>query len=104
MHAPPNIEAPVLQPPLPDYPDLPQIVMVTGNSIGNNVYPAKVQQYSGSLTLRSRETCYVWEPNSIALSVNAYYDCRLIGSHLGLPLFAASCCVTGTVPSSSASA
>ncbi len=95
-----NLEPPILQPPLPNYPPLDQIVRVTAPSIGGNVYPAVVQQYTGSLTMRDREPCYVQEPNGVQLSP-ALYDCRLVGSYLGLPLFQTACCVSGSFSSSS---
>ena len=95
-----NLDAPRLLPDLPNYPDAPQIVRVYAPSIGSNIYPAVVQQYNGSLAFRDRELCYVTEPNAVVLSP-ALYDCRLIGSHLGLPLFATTCCVSGSFSSSS---
>ena len=97
-----ELAGPDLGPGLPVYPELPQVCRVSAGSIGNNVYPALIQQYNGALAFRDREACYVWEPNGISLSPG-YYDCRLIGSHLGLPLFAATCCPTGTFSSSSSS-
>lgn len=88
-----NLTPPILQPPLPTYPDLPQILRVVSPSIGGNIYPAITQQYNGSLAFRDREAAYVYEPNGVQLSP-AYYDCRLVGSYLGLPLYATSCCVS----------
>lgn len=95
-----NLDAPLLQPDLPNYPILEQFVRVTGNTIGGGIYPCVVCQYSGSLTMRDREPAYVKEANGTALTPS-YYDCRLVGSHLGLPLFMAGCCVSGTFSSSS---
>ncbi len=100
---PQNIEPPLLQPDLPNYPIIDQIVRVSAPSIGGNVYPAVIQQYNGSLGFRDRTICYVVEPNGVLLSA-ALYDCRLVGSYLGLPLFAATCCVgSGGFSSSSSS-
>lgn len=98
-----NLEHATLQPDLPNYPPLPQMVRVVAPSVGGNVYPAVVQQYTGLLTFRSREPCYVVEPNGVTLSP-AIYDCRLVGSYLGLPLYATACCVSGDFSSSMSSA
>ncbi len=95
-----NDNPPILTPPLPNYPELPQLVRVSAPSIGNNVYPGFVLQYGGSLSFRDREPCYLWEPNGVALSP-AVYDCRLIGSYNSLPLFVTSCCVSRSFSSSS---
>ena len=95
-----NLDEPLLQPDLPNYPLLEQFVRVYSPSIGSNIYPAVVQQFNGTLGFRDREACYVTEPNGIALGP-AMYDCRLIGSYLGLPLYATSCCVSGSFSSSS---
>jgi hypothetical protein len=97
-----NLLAPVLQSPLPNYPLVEQDVRVSAASIGGNVYPGFVQQYAGSLAYRDREACYVWEPNGVSLTTSIYGG-RLVGSHLGLPLYAVACCVPGTVPAGSSS-
>lgn len=89
-----------LTPGLPNYPDLSQLVRVDAATVGNNVYPAFVQQYTGSLTFRDRESCYVQEPNGVILAPKRY-DCRLVGSYLGKPLFVTTCCVSGSFSSSS---
>jgi len=91
---PPNIVPPSpFQPDLPNYPEVSQLVRVA-SGISGGVYPGFVQQYAGSLSFRDREACYVLEPNGITLNPGRY-DCRLVGSLSGLPLFAATCCVTG---------
>lgn len=95
-----NISPPLLQPDLPNYPVIDQIVRASGPSIGNNVYPGVIQQYNGLLGFRDRAACYLTEPNGVALSP-ALYDCRLVGSYLGKPLFATTCCVSGSFSSSS---
>lgn len=96
----PNLIAPQLLSDLPNYPLVDQLCQVTAPTIGNNIYPAVTQQYTGSLTFRGRELCYVQEPNGVRLGPQIY-DCRLVGSHLGLPLYATTCCLSGTFPSSS---
>ena len=98
-----NLNAPILLPPLPDYPDLPQLVRVSAPSVGRNVYPCLTQQYAGNLVLRDREPAYCWEPNGVLL-FPAIYDCRLVGSYLGLPLYVPTCCVSGSFSSSLSSA
>ena len=95
-----NIMPPNLQNDLPNYPEVSQFVRVTSATIGSNVYPAVTQQYTGSLSFRDRESCYLYEPNGVALTANIY-DCRLIGSYLTLPLYATTCCVSGVAPGSS---
>jgi hypothetical protein len=97
-----NIDAPFFQPDLPDYPPLEQLVRATGPTVATNVYPGVVQQYAGSLAFRDREPCYLTEPNGVSLSP-AIYDCRLVGSYLGLPLYATTCCLSGAFSSSSMS-
>jgi hypothetical protein len=87
-----NTQAPDFGPGFPVYPELPQLVRVSGVALGGtNTYPGFVQQYVPSLTFRDRESCYVVEPNGIVLAM-AIYDGRLVGSYLGLPLFAVACC------------
>lgn len=99
----PNISAPRLQPPLPNYPVTRQFVRVE-QSLGSVSY-GFVQQFNGT-TPRDREACYIIEPNNIAFSPGKY-KARLIGSHSGafgvLPLFAVSlaCCSPGSSFSSS---
>ena len=96
-----NLHAPDFGPREPVYPELDQVNLVTGAPLpGTNIYPAVTQQYSTPLTLRNREPCYVTEPNGIRLGPG-YYDCRLVSSYLGLPLYATTCCVPA--PSSSSS-
>lgn len=96
-----DLVAPFFGPQNPFYPELPQVLRVSGGAIAGNVYPAFNTQRNGlALELRDREASYVWEPNGIVLQAG-YYDCRLIGSHLGLPLYATTCC---PVSASSASA
>lgn len=102
-----NTNPPFFGPTLPVYPELPQIVKVTGPALDGTspgVYPCLVQQYVQPLTLRDREPSYVTEPNGVALAVGAYYDCRLVTNYLGLPLYATSCCVIGSPGSSSSAA
>ena len=88
-------QAPDFGPAFPVYPELPQILRVTGGPAAGNVYTAFVQQYNPSapLTFRDREACYLTEPNGVIL-VPGYYDGRLVGSYLTLPLFAVTCCPT----------
>jgi len=95
-----NIDAPILQPDLPNYPIVDQLARVTSPSIGSNIYPAIIVQYDGVSAFRDRTLCYVTEPNGVSLSPSIY-DCRVVGSHLGLPLLATSCCVSGGFSSSS---
>lgn len=97
-----NLSAPGLQAPLPNYPIHEQNIRLIGPADGNNIYPGFVQQYGGNLAFRDREKCYLFEPNGVALSL-AIYDCRLVGSYLGSPLFSTTCCTVGTIPSSSVS-
>lgn len=85
------LQPPVFAPMLPNYPEIAQVCHVYAASIGSNIYPAYVSQYDGSLAFRDRESCYVYEPNGVVLSVGQY-DCRLIGSYLGIPIFATTCC------------
>ncbi len=93
-------QPPDFSPGLPLYPHLAQLCRVSSPSILPGLYPAFTQQWSGgALTMRDREPCYVWEPNLVPLG-QAIYDCRLVGSYSGLPLYATSCCVP---PSSSSS-
>lgn len=79
----------------PTYPHLPQFCRITSGSVGSNVYPAFTCQWAPPLAMRDREACYVWEPNGIALQPG-FYDCRLVGNYLGLPLYATSCCPVGS--------
>lgn len=97
------LQAPDYAPTLPVYGVLDQIIRTSGPAIvGTNVYPGWICQYAGSLTLRDRTPCYVTEPNGVVLGPG-YYDCRLVDSYAGLPLFATTCCVSGAFPSSSSS-
>lgn len=96
-------QPPFFGPMLPNYPKVDQICRIYASSLsGTNIYPAYVQQYNGSLAFRDREPCYVTEPNGIALK-GGLYDTRLIGSYLGLPLFATTCCPAGSFDASSSS-
>lgn len=100
-----NLMPPDLGPSAPLYPHLPQIVRLVGPPVVGTapaVYPGLVQQYSGNLTLRDREACYLLEPNRIPLGAG-YYDCRLVGSFAGQPLFVTTCCPAGAFPSVSSS-
>lgn len=93
----------MLETPLPSYPVLEQDVRVTAlASAQQNLYYGFVQQYAGNLSFRDREACYVVEPNGVAMG-GGIYGCRLVGSYKGLPLFAATCCVSGSLSSSSSS-
>jgi hypothetical protein len=96
-----NVQPPALGPQFPVYPELPQLCRVTAPSGGQNIYPALVQQFTPPLGLRDREPCFVWEPNGVTLGP-FIYDCRLVGSYLGLPLFVTNCCLSGGFSSSSA--
>lgn len=94
-------EAPFYGPQLPLYPAIEQVCRVYASALaGTNVYPAYMQQYAGALAFRDREPCYVVEPNGITLRAGRY-DCRLVGSYLGLPLLATTCCPVGAYDSSS---
>lgn len=97
-----NLDPPILQPDLPNYPLVEQLARVASDSIGSNIYPGYVQQYAGALAFRDREACYIWEPNGVQLSP-AIYDCRLIGSYQDLPLYAATCCISAPFGSSASS-
>jgi hypothetical protein len=107
-----NLNAPFFGPEAPLYPQLPQIVLVTGPAVGGTnpaIYPCVVQQLNpATLQMRSRETSYVVEPNRIKLGP-AYYDCRLVGAYQGpgdnspQPLYATTCCVPVVSSSSSMS-
>ena len=99
-----NYEPPYLGKQLPTYPHLAQLVRLTGPALSGTVpaiYPCVVQQFDPTtLSSRDREQAYVVEPNGIALGP-AIYDCRLVSSYLGLPLFATTCCSTSNFSSSS---
>lgn len=97
-----DLQPPWLGPGLPVYPQVSQLLRVFSPSIGSNVYSCFVQQEASSLVLRDREAAYLWEPNGIALG-SGYYDGRLIGNYLGLPLYVTNCCPTGVLPSLSSS-
>jgi hypothetical protein len=81
------------------YPELLQVVRIYAR-LAIGVYAAYVAQYADNLLFRDREACYVVEQNSVILRAG-YYDCRLVGSYNGLPLFATNCCPTGTFSSGS---
>lgn len=103
-----NLQPPDFSPRLIDYPELPQLVRVTAAALPGTtppVYPCLVQQFNPGLATpgtRDREQAYVFEPNSFPLG-SAIYDCRLVASYLGLPLYATSCCVGSTFASSPSS-
>lgn len=86
-----NDAPPFLGPTSPTYPQVSQVVRVYGPPLAGNVYQAFIQQWNPTLQLRDREAVYVWEPNGIVLTAG-FYDARLIGSYLGLPLLATWCC------------
>lgn len=101
-----NNQPPALGPGYPTYPELPQILRVSGGKVfaswaGVWVTPAYTQQFVPPLSLRDREPCWVVEPNNVDLKVGTYYDCRLVGSFTqtgaeadALPLYATTCCPT----------
>ena len=101
-----NTQPPDFGPQFSVYPNLPQLVRITGPAIGGTsipVYPCVVIQVDGpALALRDREAAYLIEPNRIALGPG-YYDSRLVSSYGGRPLYATTCCPTGSFSSSSAS-
>lgn len=92
-----NLAPPNFAPALPTYPQLDQLLLVTGGSVGTTgdgkrIYPAVASQVDPAvLVTRQREACYVFEANNIQLN-QLIYDCRLVGSYLGLPLYATGCC------------
>lgn len=91
---------------VPLYPQIAQECRVSGPALAGPfpaVYPAFVQQMVTPLSFRDREPCYVTEPNNFPLSPGVY-DCRLVHSFLGLPLYATTCCAAGSFSSSSGSA
>ena len=92
-------QPPDFGPTWPVYPELPQLIRVSGPAVTGNVYPGFVQQFASPLSLRDREPCYLIEPNGILLGPG-YYDSRLVTSYNGLPLFATTCCPTGSSSSS----
>lgn len=95
-------QAPDFGPTFPVYPELPQLIRSYGGAlVGTNTYQGFVQQYVSPLTFRDREPCYLLEPNGVRLSPGIY-DARLVGSYLGLPLFATACCLTSSSSSSRA--
>lgn len=100
-----NDRAPFLGQGQPTYPPLAHVVRVTGASIGNNVYPAYIQQQNApALSLRDREQVYVWEPNGVNLPPG-YYRARLTANYLGLPLLltSAACCCSPSPTSATSS-
>ena len=92
-------------PGLPVYPNLEELCRVTGGPVGSTadgkrVYPALLQQFSPPVGLRDRVAVYLMEPNNVALG-QGIFDARLIGAWPSdapgsLPLFATSCCVSGS--------
>jgi len=97
-----NLRTPQAEPAWPVYPGLEQLVRTTGGSFtqgGLTYYMAFTQQFSPPLGLRDREPCYVYEPNRFLLPA-AIFDCRLVGSIQGLPLYATTCCRAGSSSSS----
>ena len=93
-----NLQAPYLGPTWPLYPEIPDVVHVSGPAVGGTnpaIYPCfNTQWVPGTTTLRDREPSYVFEPNNVALTL-AYYDSRLVGNYNGLPLYATTCCPPG---------
>ena len=100
-----NLRPPDFGPQFPVYPEVCELVRVTGPAVAGTappVYPCQVVQFdSASLTSRNRETSYVVEPNSFPLTINAIYDARLVSAFQNLPLYATSCCVLVSASSSS---
>lgn len=86
-----NDQPPFFGPRQPVYPQISQIVRVSGVAFEDNVYSCFITQVQSDLSLRDREEAYVTEPNGISLDTG-YYDARLVGSHLGKPLFETWCC------------
>jgi hypothetical protein len=84
-------QAPYFGPGLPVYPALSQVARVFGAPLTGNVYQAWLQQWNNGLILRDRTQVYVWEPNQIVLTPG-FYDARLVGSYLELPLLVTWCC------------
>jgi hypothetical protein len=104
MRRPQNLSPQQLQPPLPTYPLLRQIVRVD-TSYNGGIYSGFVQQFASGAP-RDREQSYVIEPNGIALTPGTY-KARLVGSHVGpvgtLPLYAVSAACCAPTPFSSSS-
>lgn len=108
-----NLQPPAFGPTWPIYPEICQLVRVTGKAIPGTspaVYPCQVIQFdSATLTSRNREPAYVVEPNNFPLPASAIYDCRLVSAYQGpsdaapLPLYATSCCILGSSSSSKSS-
>jgi hypothetical protein len=93
-----NTVAPWLGQGLPVYPQVNSLCRVSAQAVlGTNVYPGFAQQFTPPLSLRDRESVFIWEPNNIALGPGVY-DCRLVGSYAGLPLYATNCCISGPFP------
>lgn len=93
-----NLQPPDFSPRQPDYPQVLQIIRLAIPSPlegSQNVYPSFVQQMGSPLALRDREPCCLMEVNGGTLQP-LYYQARLVGSYLGLPLFATACCVIGS--------
>jgi len=102
---PPNIREPNYDRGLPVYPPLIQVCRVTavlvsppsrGSSSsgapGAVIYAAFTEQVDPlTLTARDREACLVVDLSSVGMPPG-YYNCRLVGNYLGLPLYSASCC------------
>ncbi len=102
-----NLQNPWMGPGLPLYPEIDQLARVTGPAVfGTNVYPALTSQFGPTalnpFVLRDREPCFVWEPNGVQLGMG-YYNCRLVGTFQGVPLYATTCCVKGFPSSMSSS-
>lgn len=68
-----------------------QPVQVLEGTIETSMCLGYIQQLSAPLTLRDRELVVVWEPNGITLNPG-YYDARLVGSYLSVPLLVTWCC------------
>lgn len=95
-----NLQAPFFGPEWPIYPHIDHIVRVYGAALAGNVYTSFIQQWNPLLILRDREAVYVWEPNGVPLGPG-YYDARLVGSYMDLPLLVTWCCSSGAVPAGS---
>ncbi len=91
-----NLQPPFFGPMLPVYPIVHQVVRVLSVGV---IVPGYVQQFVGTVR-RDREACYVVEPNNSLLDEMVYTNARLVGSHLGLPLYAVSlvCCMGPAPP------
>lgn len=106
-----NLQPPFFGPTWPIYPQLDQLIEVTGAALAGTepaIYPAILIQIDpDTLESRQRVPCYAVEPNGVPLG-EFIYDSRLVGAYPpetpgGIPLFAVTCCVPVTPSSSSSS-